>query len=53
MHPNLSRERYKSEYWPAKRTLRIPATLARTMGITPTHIVSPIINIQLKVVDDR
>lgn len=51
MNPNLGRERYMPEYWPQKRTVRIPETLARVRGITQTHIVSPVTHNRLRMVD--
>jgi 2,4-dienoyl-CoA reductase-like NADH-dependent reductase (Old Yellow Enzyme family) len=51
MNPDLGRERYMPEYWPQKRSVRIPETLARVRGISQTHIVSPATHNKLKMVD--
>ncbi len=51
MNPNLGRERYMPEYWPQRRSVRIPETLARVRGIKQTHVVSPVTNAKLKMLD--
>ena len=51
MNPNVGRERYMPEYWPQRRSVRIPETLARVRGIKQTHVVSPITKAKLKVLD--
>jgi 2,4-dienoyl-CoA reductase-like NADH-dependent reductase (Old Yellow Enzyme family) len=51
LNPNLGRERYMPEYWPLKRSVRIPETLARVRGITETHIISPVTQNRMKMVD--
>jgi 2,4-dienoyl-CoA reductase-like NADH-dependent reductase (Old Yellow Enzyme family) len=51
MNPNLGRERYMPEYWPQRRTARIPETLARVRGIKQTHITSPVSGKKLKMMD--
>jgi len=51
MNPNLGRERYMPEYWPQRRSARIPETLARVRGIKQTHVVSPVTNAKLKIMD--
>ena len=51
MNPNVGRERYMPEYWPTRRSVRIPETLARVRGIKQTHVVSPVTGNKLKVLD--
>jgi len=51
MNPNLGREKYMQEYWPKRRTVKIPETLARVRGIKQKHIVSPISGAKLKILD--
>ncbi len=51
MNPNIGRERYMPEYWPQRRSVRIPETLARVRGITQTHVVSPVTGAKLKILD--
>jgi 2,4-dienoyl-CoA reductase-like NADH-dependent reductase (Old Yellow Enzyme family) len=51
LNPDLGRERYMSEYWPQKRSLRIPETLARVRGITQEYIESPGTHHKFKILD--
>jgi len=51
VNPNLGRERYMPEYWPTKRSVRIPETLARVRGIKQTHIESLRTKAKFKIVD--
>ncbi len=51
MNPNLGREKYMPEYWPQRRTVRIPETLARVRKIKQTHVVSPVTGAKLKILD--
>ena len=51
VNPNLGRERYMPEYWPAKRSVRIPETLARVRGIKETHIESAATKTKYRLVD--
>ena len=51
MNPNVGRERYMPEYWPQRRSVRIPETLARVRGIKQTHVVSPLTKAKLKMLD--
>ncbi|MDP2917849.1 MAG: NADH:flavin oxidoreductase [Dehalococcoidia bacterium] len=51
MNPNVGRERYMPEYWPQKRSVRIPETLARVRGIKQTYTVSPTTGRKLKILD--
>lgn len=52
MNPNLGRERYMPEYWPTRRSVRIPETLARVRGVDQTHVVSPLTNKKLRMLDE-
>ena len=51
LNPNLGRERYMPEYWPKKRSARIPETLARVRGLNQTHVVSPLTSQKYKLLD--
>jgi dimethylglycine catabolism A len=51
VNPNLGRERYMPEYWPTKRTARIPETLARTRNIQQATVISPVSGRKLKFLD--
>jgi len=51
MNPNLGRERYMPEYWPQRRTVRIPETLARVKNIKRRTIDSPVTGAKLRILD--
>lgn len=51
VNPDLGRERYMQEYWPTKRTVRIPETLARVRKIKETHVVSQLTGAKYKLLD--
>jgi dimethylglycine catabolism A len=52
LNPNLGRERYMPEYWPQKRSVRIPETLARVRGITQEYIESPVTGHKFRMLDN-
>lgn len=51
MNPNLGRERYMPEYWPTRRSVKIPETLARVKKIKRRTIDSPVTGAKLKILE--